>query len=279
MMNTQAHVEAVFNSVRDQYKNLKIGFESSSYWETLWFTYTRTVRDIVELSASHFSGKEKIRILEIGSFCGVVATALKKSDARFDVTAWDLPLFMEDKALIAHYREMGITGASGNLASLPLGFEKGSFDIIICCEVIEHLNFNPLPVFCEFNRLLKRDGLLYIGTPNLSNIVKRLLMLRGKSTHDSVQHLVWQLNPTAAFSIGLHWREYTAAELVEMMQLTGFNHVKSYYCHTNVRVVSNKMRRAMVSFMYGCFPAFLPSQVAIGAKRADCDVQALREIK
>jgi 2-polyprenyl-3-methyl-5-hydroxy-6-metoxy-1,4-benzoquinol methylase len=278
-MNTQAHVEAVFNSVRDQYKNVKIDFESSSYWETLWFTYTRTVRDIVDLASSRFSGKEKIRILEIGSFCGVVATALKKSDPRFEVTAWDLPMFMEDKALKEHYREMGITAASGNLASLPLGFENDSFDIIICCEVIEHLNFNPLPVFCEFNRLLKLDGLLYIGTPNHSNIVKRLMMFRGKSIHDPVRHLVWQLNPTAAFSIGLHWREYTAGELVEMMQLTGFNHLKSYYCHTNERSVSSGARRAMVSLMYGCFPAFLPSQVAIGAKRANCDVKSLREIK
>jgi SAM-dependent methyltransferase len=164
---------------------------------------------------------------------------------------------------------MGIRSAQGNLSELPLHFGDGDFDILICCEVVEHLNFNPLPVFLEFNRLLKTDGILYIGTPNQANIVKRIMLARGKSVNNSVQDFVWQLNPDAAFSIGLHWREYTAVELVQLLQLTGFELAESYFCRTNEKRNPNPIRRVLVDAMYGCFPAFLPSQVAIGVKKVN----------
>lgn len=275
MKNVNLPVGTVIEDVRREYQNLKIGFATSNYWKTLWTTYARTVRDINELAESHFTGRGKIRILEVGAFCGAVSTALRRTSDRFEVTAWDLPLFMEDKALLAHYRQMGIHSASGNLSSLPLDFQAEAFDIIICCEVIEHLNFNPLPVFCEFNRLLKAEGVLYIGTPNQANIVKRLMLARGGSIHNPVQHLVWQLDPKGSMSVGLHWREYTAAELVQIIQLTGFRLLKSYYCHTNECRNPNLPRRILVRLMYACFPNFLPAQVVIGIKKTACDIQTI----
>ena len=184
-------------------------------------------------------------------------------------------MFMKDKNLQEHFKRTGIHCAAGNLSNLPLDFPAGAFDIIICCEVIEHLNFNPLPVFCEFNRLLKADGLLYLGTPNHANIVKRLLLARGKSIHDPVQHLVWQLNPQAAFSIGLHWREYTKAELVQIINLSGFQLLKSYYCHYVENRNPNRMRQILVCLMYACFPSFLPNQVVIVKKKTVCDIRTL----
>jgi len=240
----------------------------------MWLSYERTINEVNELAETRFNGK--VRILEIGAFAGVVATALKIINADFEVTAWDLPMFMKDNGLIEHYKKMGIHQASGNLAHLPLGFSSEAFDIIICCEVIEHLNFNPLPVFCEFNRLLKSGGILYIGTPNHANIVKRLLLARGKSIHNPVQHLVWQLNPEATFSIGLHWREYTAAELKEILQLAGYEVLHSYFVHMQKCNNPNVLRWLLVRGMYACFPAFLPFQVAIGVKRATCDVSSIR---
>jgi len=267
--------KAIIDEVFREYRSVNLGFVESDYWETLRLTYERTLKDVVQLVEHHFEESRRIRILEIGAFCGTVATALKRTDARFEITAWDLPLFMEDEALVSHYVRTGIQSASGNLCSLPLDFAPEAFEIIICCEVIEHLNFNPLPVFCEFNRLLKAGGILYIGTPNQANIVKRLLLAKGKSIHNPVKHLVWQLNPKESFSIGLHWKEYTAAELVEVLSLTGFQCSRSYYCHTNEHLNPNVLRRMLVRLMYSCFPAFLPSQVAIGVKTRSCNVQAL----
>jgi 2-polyprenyl-3-methyl-5-hydroxy-6-metoxy-1,4-benzoquinol methylase len=267
--------KTTIDEVFRRYQDVKIGFVEPVYWQTLRTTYERTLEDIVGLAKSQFT-RSQIRILEVGAFCGVVVTALRAVDDRFDVTAWDLPLFQNDEALAGHYRHMGIHSASGNLAQLPFEFSTGAFDIIICCEVVEHLNFNPLPLFCEFNRLLKEDGILYVGTPNQANIVKRLLLVQGKSIHSPIQHLVWQLDPTATFSVGLHWREYTAKELRQILDLTGFKVLQSYYCHTNECRNPNVLRRLLVHWMYACFPSFLPSQVVVGIKKASCDVNTLK---
>lgn len=48
---------------------------------------------------------------------------------------------------------------------------KKTYDCIICCEVIEHLNDEALSkLMTTFSRLLKPSGILYITTPNNENL-------------------------------------------------------------------------------------------------------------
>jgi len=54
----------------------------------------------------------------------------------------------------------------GNLVNIP--FKQGIFDLIVCRNVVEHLE-RPQEVFIEFNRLLKSGGLLMVRTPNKFN--------------------------------------------------------------------------------------------------------------
>jgi len=49
------------------------------------------------------------------------------------------------------------------------GLENESFDLILCCEVIEHLE-NPRALFRELFRLLKPGGILIVTTPNNESI-------------------------------------------------------------------------------------------------------------
>lgn len=270
MISARSLIANVFES----YQSIPLSFSRPAYWEALRTTYERTVADVQRLCVREGRAPASFRVLEIGAFCGIVATALRREG--FAVTAFDLPLFMSDPELQRHYSRHAITMASGDLDKLPLEFADGSFDLIICCEVIEHLNFNPLGVFCEFNRLLRPDGVLYLGTPNQANIVKRLRLLRGASIHNPViPDLVWQLNPMGDFSIGLHWREFTAEELAQLLRLTEFIVLEQYFCHVNDRQQSSALRRALVSAMYRAFPSFLPGQVAIGRKARDCTVASL----
>ncbi len=44
-------------------------------------------------------------------------------------------------------------------------FEEDSFDLVICDNVFEHIQ-NPVAVFREVSRVLKRDGLFMAKTPN-----------------------------------------------------------------------------------------------------------------
>ncbi len=265
----------LIDEVVHDYENVGLKFVGPNYWRTLKFTYVRTLNDI--LTAAEGLRKDRgdgapIAILEIGAFAGIVSTALRR--AGFAVTAADISLFMKDKDLLRHYDKEGITPLCCDLSQLPLPIDNEAFDIVICCEVLEHLNFNVIPAFREMNRLLKVGGLLYLATPNLANIATRLRLAKGQSIHNPVEHLVWQLNPNSDFSIGLHWREYMAAELEQLLTFTNFKMIRHYYCHYNSRSESPFLRRALVSLMYKCFPTFLPCQVALGAKSADCNQES-----
>lgn len=52
-----------------------------------------------------------------------------------------------------------------------------SFDIVIVSEVIEHLS-HPVETFESIRRVIKRDGLLYVATPNAAGLKARLLRER-----------------------------------------------------------------------------------------------------
>jgi 2-polyprenyl-3-methyl-5-hydroxy-6-metoxy-1,4-benzoquinol methylase len=145
--------------------------------------------------------------------------------------------------LESHLSSIGAATIASDLRDYPLPVSDRSFDIVLCCEVVEHLNFNVLPVLRDFNRVLAPRGLLYLATPNQANIVKRLLLLRGRSVHDPIERFEWQLDPQATFSIGLHWREFTAAELSDLLAMSGFRVIRQCYCHHNDRLQSPAWRR------------------------------------
>jgi len=81
-----------------------------------------------------------------------------------DVIALDLfPHFIEGANLSAEFADLSET--------LPV--ESNSIDYILCQEGIEHIP-NQLHVLEEFNRVLKKDGILLITTPNYSHVRARL---------------------------------------------------------------------------------------------------------
>jgi len=62
---------------------------------------------------------------------------------------------------------------------LALPADCGGYDLICCCEGLEHVG-NPLLLLREFHRVLKPDGLLVVTTPNVWYPQARLqYMLRG----------------------------------------------------------------------------------------------------
>jgi SAM-dependent methyltransferase len=52
-----------------------------------------------------------------------------------------------------------------NIEKTPYPYEAGSFDAITCSEVLEHI-FDPISIHKEAKRLLKREGVYMISTPN-----------------------------------------------------------------------------------------------------------------
>lgn len=64
--------------------------------------------------------------------------------------------------------------------SLP--FQEDTFDIVICNDVLEHLD-NPVAALENIKIVLKRGGILYINTPNLNLFRKKVLGFADKKEH------------------------------------------------------------------------------------------------
>jgi len=65
-----------------------------------------------------------------------------------------------------------------DLNTESLNIEDSSVDIILLCEVIEHI-YNPDKILEECNRILKPGGKIVITTPNLVSWYNRILLLLG----------------------------------------------------------------------------------------------------
>jgi len=63
-----------------------------------------------------------------------------------------------------------------NLNEQNLPYQDGKFDVIVCSDVLEHLE-NPSKCIRELRRVIKPAGLVFITIPNVANVLQRLYFL------------------------------------------------------------------------------------------------------
>lgn len=93
------------------------------------------------------------------------------------------------------------------------------FDVVLCCELIEHLSEDPMHMISEINRILKWDGLVIITTPNVSSAVSIQEILKGRSPYIYGNYNRENIN------YGLsdrHNREYTPEDVRIVLESGGF---------------------------------------------------------
>jgi SAM-dependent methyltransferase len=180
-----------------------------------------------------------VRVLEIGAFFGVNCMALR--GLGYHVTAADTPEFIEDPDQIERYARYGIATKAVRLEDFILPFEDDSFDVIIMCEVLEHLNFNPLPLLKEINRIGSVKSIFYLSLP--SEITNG------------------------------HWREYTGPEVREMLERLRYRIEKQYYFSLGETLQSSTLRRGAARIFYSVFPWFKENQTTIAVKERRTDLK------
>lgn len=58
-----------------------------------------------------------------------------------------------------------------------------TYDLVLCFEVIEHMEIDPMFMISEMNRILRPGGLLYISTPNSISARNVYKILKGFAPH------------------------------------------------------------------------------------------------
>jgi len=236
-----------------------------NYIDFLHVQYENILIDFNAIFSGDFNNK---RVLEISSFLGVVDIALSKIG--FEVYTYDIPEFQKNSTLNEIYEKFNIHPSSGYLKDVwqnGLPYPDNHFDAVILSEVIEHLNFNPLPVFQEINRILKKDGILYITTPNQVNFMNRIKIILGRSIRNSLSDSVTQLDQTKHTICGIHWREYTLEELIQLLEIMGFT-----IAHYTYSSMANKNTSPFIKkFFYTAgsliFPRLADSITVISKKK------------
>lgn len=101
-----------------------------------------------------------------------------------------------------------------NIETQRFSYEDNSFDVILFCEVLEHLIKDPIHTFSEIYRTLKQDGTLILTTPNVARLENIKRLKNNENIYD----------PYSRYGIyGRHNREYTVNELKELLSNLGFD--------------------------------------------------------
>ncbi|MEK6280509.1 MAG: glycosyltransferase [Acidobacteriota bacterium] len=93
-------------------------------------------------------------------------------------------------------------------------YDDDSFDVVLFCEIIEHLQSDPVHALVEIRRVLKPRGILVLTTPNVGRLDNVRKVIAGENIYD----------PYSGYGpYGRHNREYTPQDLVSLLSANGFN--------------------------------------------------------
>lgn len=184
-----------------------------------WVSRFKLVCDLVE--KYHPGGT----ILEIGSYRYNLTSILELKGHK--VIGID-----KDTSKMSEYiqqEELDIRECDIEREELP--FDDRRFPIVIFTEVFEHLRINPLQTLRNIERVIKKDGVFIISTPNLyyiMNIVSFLLGRGIKTMCDGYEEFA-RLDKKGYPG---HIRVYTLSEMKKFLTNTGFSIVDTFFAGT-----------------------------------------------
>jgi len=165
-----------------------------------------------------------------GSRAHVALTLLEKGDKLLDVGCGDgtvgyfsknnykfiYGIDVSETALkIAEQRSIITKKININDETFP--FEDNYFDAVICLDVIEHV-FEPVDLIKEISRVLKKEGILVISTPNIRYWHHLFdIVCKGKFPKTS--------NDTGYYDGG-HLHYFTYKDIQNILETEGFKIVK-----------------------------------------------------
>lgn len=183
--------------------------------------YFETSRPRYEYTLSLALEQSGGRVLDLGCSPGHLAMALAK--AGFEVQGVDLNAVWLEKYAPGWATRLRITHT--NIEQDPMPFPGESFDLVIFTEVLEHIAItDPRVVLGEIRRVLRPGGRMLLSTPNVANLSNVMALIQG-------ENVFW---PPEMFygSVDRHNREYTPAELLQLVERSGFSRHALGYMNT-----------------------------------------------
>jgi SAM-dependent methyltransferase len=165
----------------------------------------------------------KGKLLEIGCSVGLLLNLAKRR-------GWEV-CGIEPSSWAAEYasNKFGIDIKCGIFDNTD--FDANCFDAVVFIDVLEHL-FDPCAALLEANRILNKNGVVYIVTPNINSLVPKVL---GRKW--------WSL-------VAVHNYYFSPKTIDALLKKAGFipQHVRSYGRHFSLGYLGD---RAEAAFTWG----------------------------
>lgn len=106
-----------------------------------------------------------------------------------------------------------------NLESEAIPCADQNYDLVVCCEVIEHLELDPMYMMAEINRVLRKDGLLLLTTPNCVSARNVMKIIEGEAPHFFMKY-------SKSREYYRHNIEYSPGQVMGLVKAAGFEVVR-----------------------------------------------------
>lgn len=201
--------------------------EMENYWKQDWRRFVYTLGLVADCTG---------QCLELGSNPHYATLLLKHfTDLKLTLANYFGDHFSASATQSIAFQDP-VTGTAENFAfafhhfnierdAFPFG--DGRFDLVLFCEIIEHLQSDPVRVLGQIKRVLKPRGRLILTTPNANRLENVARMIAGANIYD----------PYSGYGpYGRHNREYNRHELSLLLDHCGFE-IESFFSadvHENV---------------------------------------------
>ena len=190
----------------------------------------------------------KGRTLDVGSYPGHIQYILNQME--YEVEGIDL----SPDRFIEQLSECKDKTIIWDIERQPFpGDDKEIYDNLLLLEVIEHLHVNPLNLLQELNRILKFGGYILLSTPNLLQFKNRVNILLGNY---ALEHPLSVFEKTLIHGSPGHQRLYSKMELVDMLEVYGFNVVNTWCINNNPPVLNKASYTDIIDDEYHLLDGF-----------------------
>lgn len=157
-----------------------------------------------------------------------------------------------------------------NVEIEPLPYADGSFDAVVCCQVLEHFSHSHLPAVTEMRRVLRNGGILEVDVPNVASFRNRSRILRGKNiTYDYREHYLHArpvLYNAHSFYPLRHNREFTRDELRMLIAEAGFRDVQVAFLKSRRHREGTERLLNIGTILRDAIPSWRKSLIAFARK-------------
>jgi len=168
---------------KERYVNYKMDFYLKN--KKLFLSFMKEVlREVLRF-------KKRGRLLEIGSGVGYFLELAKGRGFKIQ------GLELSKKAIQIINRNLG-EGVVKNCLLSEANFSSEYFDVVVINHVLEHI-LDLKPLLVEIRRILKKDGVLVIGSPNFNGVFAKLRASKWPGLQPD-EH-IWQFEPRTIIEI------------------------------------------------------------------------------